>query len=309
MARAGDVQQAEALYQEGRALLSAGHIDRACQKFAESQAMDPATGTLLNLAACRQRQGKLASAWAAFTKAEAAADHDGRADRVRFAREQRALIEPRLSYVTIHAPFPAAFSLEVRLDDQIVPRDALGKPLPVDPGTHLISADAPRSVPFRRQVEVAGDGARIAVTVAFDPPADGAGVSGTTAGVSGTTAEQGSRRFSVPVVVAAGVGAAGLVAGTVLGLRTFSLADQRTHECTLDECSKRGLELERSARQSAIMADVAFGVALVGLGTAAYLAFFREPSAQETPTAAIRKPTFTALLSRQGGGLAMVASW
>ena len=44
-----DVAAAEALYREGRALMEKGDLDAACPKLAESQRLDPSSGTALNL--------------------------------------------------------------------------------------------------------------------------------------------------------------------------------------------------------------------------------------------------------------------
>src|SRR5215510_5077923 len=66
---ARDPATAEALFTEGRKAFDAGRFAEACQKFAESQRLDPGAGTLINLAACREKTGEIALAWAAWKEA------------------------------------------------------------------------------------------------------------------------------------------------------------------------------------------------------------------------------------------------
>ena len=110
VAHAGSSDQvtAEALFSEGRRLMTAGKLDEACPKFAESQRLDPAPGTLLNLAACYERAGKTASAWNAFREAEVAAGRAGQKDRAAFAKKQWTRLETKLSLVTISLAADAA---------------------------------------------------------------------------------------------------------------------------------------------------------------------------------------------------------
>ncbi|MEO7330625.1 MAG: preprotein translocase subunit TatA, partial [Minicystis sp.] len=58
-ARAGDPAQADALFKEGRSAFDRHDFPTACAKFEQSQAADPAAGTLLNLALCEEKLGKL----------------------------------------------------------------------------------------------------------------------------------------------------------------------------------------------------------------------------------------------------------
>src|SRR5260370_9884027 len=59
---------AETLFERGKRLIEQGRTAEACAAFAESERLDPAGGTLLRLALCREAEGKLASAWLAFTE-------------------------------------------------------------------------------------------------------------------------------------------------------------------------------------------------------------------------------------------------
>ncbi|HMJ10468.1 MAG TPA: hypothetical protein VK524_03625, partial [Polyangiaceae bacterium] len=138
-----DAVLAETLYRQGRELMAAGKAAEACPKFAESHRLDPATGTQLNLASCYEAVGKLASAWLAYTEAAVTARRDGRVDRVRFAEERIALLEPKLSRLTINvSPGADAAGLEVRLNGALLGAASRGVPSPVDPGTYRIEATA-----------------------------------------------------------------------------------------------------------------------------------------------------------------------
>jgi hypothetical protein len=150
-----EVALAEALYRQARELSAAGNYAEACPKFAESYRLDPATGTLLNLAACHEAEGKTATAWIEYSDALAAARRDNRAVRVKYAQERMAAIEPKLSRLTLLVP-PELDEpeLELWLDGTPVGRAARGVATPVDPGRHVVEAKAPGKKPLRMEVEV-----------------------------------------------------------------------------------------------------------------------------------------------------------
>jgi hypothetical protein len=132
---------AEALFREGQRLLVEGRVAEACRKLAESQEVDPALGTLLNLATCHEREGKTASAWTEFSAAlaEAARRKDSRED---FARQRLAALESKLHYVVIDLTGPTP-GTKVLLDGKVVGASIAGTPTPLDPGEHSVQVHAP----------------------------------------------------------------------------------------------------------------------------------------------------------------------
>jgi hypothetical protein len=144
----------ERLFREGRRLMLEGRFDEACPMIAESQRLDPHTGTLLNLAACHEKQGKVATAWVEYQKALTAARAEGQADRVRLAQERVDALEPHVPWLAVDAPVDAPTDLEVKLDGAAIQRAAWGKEMPVDPGPHVVAASAPSRAPFEERLEL-----------------------------------------------------------------------------------------------------------------------------------------------------------
>lgn len=146
---------AEALYRQARDLMAAGNYDEACPKFAESQRLDPATGTLLNLAACHEKQGRLATAWLEYSDAQMAARRDAREDRVEYARTRAQELEPKLSRLTLSLASDADdATLNIELDGASVGRAVLGAPTPVDPGQHTVRVTATGKKPWSTSVQI-----------------------------------------------------------------------------------------------------------------------------------------------------------
>lgn len=157
---------AEALFQEGVQLSEQNRLPEACEKFEASEALDVAVGTLLRLADCRERTGRLASAWSRFREAGSLAQAQGMPDRARIAAVRSAALEPKLTRLTIDVAEPAPEGLTLKLDETTVPRASWGSPLPLDAGTVDVQATAPGYEPYRRYVEIPeGQGARVRITI------------------------------------------------------------------------------------------------------------------------------------------------
>ena len=148
---------AEALFREGQELMTAGKVADACAKFSASLQLDPALGTLLNLAACHEKQGRFASAWAEFSDVAARAAQQGQKDRESYARGRVKALEPKLVRGSIVVPQPVD-GIVVTVDGNPVPAAAWGIPLPFDAGAHLVEATASGFETWRAEVTIPARG-------------------------------------------------------------------------------------------------------------------------------------------------------
>src|SRR4051794_33573309 len=99
-----DSQIAQSLFDDGRVLMDAGRFAEACPKFAESQRLEPAAGTLLNLALCHEHEGKTATAWTEFRDALSLAMAAQRKDRQELAELHIATLGPKLTRLSVAVP-------------------------------------------------------------------------------------------------------------------------------------------------------------------------------------------------------------
>jgi tetratricopeptide (TPR) repeat protein len=135
-ARADDAAAAQALFDEATALKAKEEWAAACPKFESSYKLDPALGTLLNLANCFEKVGKIASAWARFEEAYQWATKNGD-DRAEYAKKNRDALAPRLPRLKITVANPVQ-ALSIERDTVSVVPAMYGSELPVDPGEHTV---------------------------------------------------------------------------------------------------------------------------------------------------------------------------
>jgi hypothetical protein len=157
---------AEALFRDGRALIKAGNVQAGCDKLAASEKLESSVGTLLNLGDCREKLGQTSTAWAAFRKAEAMAKRAGDdGKRQAEARRRAEKLEPMLSNLVIQIG-PAAKATDgitIRRDGEPLDIAVINTPVPVDPGSHTIVAEAPGYKPFKTEVTISKGGKRFVV--------------------------------------------------------------------------------------------------------------------------------------------------
>jgi len=91
-----DPARAEALFREAREAMARGDTVRACRLFAERHALDPADGTLANLAMCEEAIGDLVAARAHWEEVLERSLRAGRQDRAALARQHIDAINQKI---------------------------------------------------------------------------------------------------------------------------------------------------------------------------------------------------------------------
>ncbi len=151
--------QAEVLFREGRDLMSAGKYKEACAAFDQSQKLEPAIATLINLAGCREKAGQLATAWGLFLDAERQTRTGKDAATVKLhdvAKDRAKKLEGRISKLSINVPQKSqADGLEIERDKEHVDSVMWNRALPIDGGTYTVSARLPGGNVWSTQITIA----------------------------------------------------------------------------------------------------------------------------------------------------------
>lgn len=279
-ARADDAASqaaAQELFDAGRKLMDKGNYAEACPKLAASAKLDPGAGTLLNLAACYEKNGQTASAWVTYKDAAAAATNSQRKDWAAKATQKAAGLEGKLSRLRIEVTGTPPAGLTLRRDETPVSSAEVGLGIPVDPGKRRIHASAPGFEPWSTEVEVPASGGVVTVSVPALQPVPVAATPTPTPtppppAKPPPTAPAAQDPGATQRWVGLGVGALGVVGlgvGSFLGLRAKSQYDDAlANECSAARvCTPEGGTQVDDAEGTATLSTVLFiagGAALAG---------------------------------------------
>jgi len=234
--RADGRARAQQLFDSALTDAEAGNFAAACPKFLASQEADPKTSTLLNLAACYEKNGQSASAWGAYREAEGLARKAQRADWESTARARAVAIEPSLVRLTVSVPEGS------RIPGLVVTRDGVritvgewGVAIPVDPGEHVVAASAEGRTPWETRATVRESSGAVTIPTLEEGPRAAAPPP-----VVAPAAPSGEPNQPVswwtPArtggVIAIGVGGLGVAAGLALGLVANGNYDDARSACS-----------------------------------------------------------------------------
>jgi hypothetical protein len=268
--------EAETLFRDAERLETAGKLTEACDAFEASNRLEPRAGTLIRLGQCREKTGRLASAWSAYKDALVRVKDPRKRE---FATGRIAELEPKLSKLTVAVPD------DRRTPDLVITRNGQrfdsalwNRALPVDGGDYLIEGRAPGHKGWAKTATVPAEGGDVVVELFVEDtpkPAEGeplAGSSGKQPAASLDERQGWFARMPPRRKLALGLGGGGAIA-VITGATFAVLAKNKQRDgralCPDPQAcddADRGNALIETAQRRALVANVAFAV-----GTAAVI--------------------------------------
>jgi hypothetical protein len=283
--------EAEAAFREGRVLMVSGDLAKACAKFSESQRLDPAAGTLMNLAECLDKRGLSASALERYREAASASTQRGRADWAKLANEHADALDkiaPRVTLLLSRGEIDEG----VKLVQDGAPAEA-NAAFAVDPGRHVVQASAPGREPRVVNFTVK-NGDNLAIKMSGRRPSASSDATSTESDASGQL---------ILGLVVGGIGVAGLAVGSVTGVLALGAKSDAVNACPSypDRCASDGSGTRANDRATtlATISTISFvaGGALVAGGA---VLFFLAPRAKSAVRA-------VPAVGQNGAGLVLFA--
>ena len=281
----------DALFRQGRAAMERGDFEEACGKFEESQKLDPAPGTLLNLSACLEKLGRPASASARVK--EALEQMPAKDERRGYAEERLRALEKLIPRLSVKLAPGAPTGTRVTRDGIELGSASLGVALPMDPGRVKLVVTAPGR--RDREIEltlVQGESKEQLVDAgpAIEArPREPAPVASRT--------ESSSSSSSLGYVVG-GIGLASFSVSMITGAMALSRKGTVQDHCDGSRCDQTGVDAASSGRTLSLVSTITFAVGIAGMGAGTYLILSRDKSGAE-------RAAVHAAVTGGGGSLAL----
>ncbi len=304
---------AESLHAEGIELLANGRVAEACAKLGASVAIEKSHVTLADLARCHELQGRTATAYAEHVEASVLAEKAGDADRATRSRDSASRLAPRLSKLRIEV-IEALPGLVVKRDGVELGADQLGALLVIDPGLHVVTAEAPGREPFRAEVRIGADADAKGVLVPKLAKKKGKAlppIEDPTVKKPEGDGRVGASPVRIAGFVTGGIGFVGVVMGTIFGIQTLvevGEAEDDERLCPNKACTPLGRLAIDEAETKGIASTVSFAIGGTALATGVTLFLVDAFVLEEKPDEA-RRAFVTPWAGPGGGGVSAGVSF
>jgi len=262
---AQDPAAAEALFRSAQQAAHQGDWSTACDRFAESNRLDPAPGTVLNLARCHEELGHLATSWKYYQEAAErlpAADQRS-AYALRRANELASQV-PKIVFEPPTKSEQKPFTLTV--NGTVFSSAMMAVEIPFDPGSIVIEVKA---VGHQSRVTTLtlkpGDLVTHQVQLGdpvAQPPSEG-------------PERHASKPLAIGLLTVGAAGAAAAIAGGVWAAVELPTANDPEH-CVDGACDETGADASRRGRTAVVVLGTGAAIAAIGLGVGSWLLFKNE---------------------------------
>jgi hypothetical protein len=306
-----DIAQARDLGGQAQAAFEANNFAESEKLWLAASNLYPQAPTLtLGLARTQAKLGKFVLAQESYKKiireqSEASNLSPAFKDSLEAAKAEVPAVSAKIANVVIHVQGPT--NPTVTIDGQAVSAAGLGLKRPVDPGSHVVKAEATGFKPAETTFQVAESGsAEAKLTLEMLP---GAVADNGTPGVGGdtnSTAVVKGKKDRTLAYVALGVGGAGLVFGGITGILAIGKHGDLTDKCPDGKCPADVSGDVDSYKTMGTLSTVGFIVGAVGVAAGAVL-WFTAPtkeSASNPSTTRTASVTWHPYVGAGGGGIA-----
>ncbi|MBK9259814.1 MAG: tetratricopeptide repeat protein [Polyangiaceae bacterium] len=311
-AQAADV--ARKLLEEAKRLKDAGKLPEACPLLDRAYEMDAKDGLLFARADCRDQERKIAAAVSlyeaylrSYSRMTGATknSHAGRATIAEARLNELRPLVPMIKFVWAEPPPPET---KIIVDDIEFRASTLDVRLPLDPGTHEIVVLLPGEPERRRTITLAEGGSTIVDLTPLPPKSAESPKSkqGKSKSQNGTTpkpvAPSKVDPWKVGGFIGIGLGAAGIIAGSITG--SMAIAEKRVVDanCTPEHrCNPTGLAAAdrfQTVGNASTAAFIAGGV-IAAVGTTLVVMAYR-PAASSRANAQLRMTVSPSYLGFEG---------
>ncbi len=226
-----DKATARNLFHEGQQALAAKDCETAADRYERADKLYQAPTIMLGLARAYVCLGKFVKGKEKYNlvmrEQLPAGASQAFKDAVQDARKEIVGLDGKIGYLTLTVQGPAAEAAKVTIDGEEMPAAALGVRRPLDPGQHVIRADAVGWKPNEATVTITAlQNTPFTVSLQVDPN-DVGGDASPGGGSSGDT-------LRLVGYIGLGVGAAGLIFGGISGGLAIGKRGDLTDACTED---------------------------------------------------------------------------
>ncbi|MFO0569160.1 MAG: tetratricopeptide repeat protein [Polyangiaceae bacterium] len=288
LAQSGD---ADKLFKMARDASKRGDHATACRLFKESHALDPALGTLHNIARCEEEQGHLASAVQRYR--EVVAQAPAGSERAEYATKRLAWLEPKVPTLRLRlASDDASLGASVSVDGRLLASAELSLASSLDPGKHVVEVrrkdgvartyDVTLNEAEHRELEIAAvphtepapnvEPRASPTAVAVPPPAH------QPTPPDRDTRPKGRDTTLGWVVLGAGAGALALSGVAALFVLDRKATVEKDCDANLVCKSQAGKDAADSGQTWSTIGTIAFVAGAVGVGAGTYLLVSAEPA-------------------------------